>query len=74
MSRPAMLQFIARGSWRNVCQFDVADVDATDRVMEAAAVIATYGTDKPSVRVVKDEAGYALPLMRWTPDSGWRKA
>jgi len=74
MSKPATLQFNARGSWRNVCQFDVADVDATYRVMEAAAVIATYSTDKPSVRFVKDEAGYALPLMRWTPDSGWTKA
>lgn len=73
MSKPAMLQINARGSWRNVCEFDVADTDATDRVMEAAATLATYSTDKPSVRVVKDEAGYAMPLMRWTRDGGWRK-
>ena len=57
-----------------MCAFDVDDADATDRVMEAAAVLATYSTDKPSVRVVKDEAGYPLPLMRWTQDGGWRKA
>lgn len=73
MSKPAMLQINARGSWRNVCEFDVADADATDRIMEAA-VLATYSTDKPSVRVIKDEAGYALPLMRWTQDGGWRQA
>ena len=74
MSKPAMLQINARGSWRNVCQLDVADADATDRIMEAAAVLATYSTDKPAVRVVKEEAGYPMPLMRWTQDSGWRKA
>jgi|GEM_PF-6897688 len=74
MSKPAMLQINARGSWRNVCEFDVADRDATDRIMEAAAVLATYSIDKPTVRVVKDEAGYAMPLMRWSPDLGWRKA
>ena len=56
MSKPAMLQINARGSWRNVCQLDVADADATDRIMEAAAVLATYSTDKPAVRVVKEEA------------------
>ncbi|ADU99789.1 hypothetical protein [Alicycliphilus denitrificans] len=74
MSKPAMLQINARGSWRNVCEFDVADADATDRIMEAAATLAAYSTDKPSVRVVKDEAGYAVPLMRWTQDGGWRRA
>jgi len=71
--KPAMLQINARGSWRNVCEFDVADADATDRIMEAAATLAAYSIDKPSVRVVKDEAGYAMPLMRWTQDGGWRK-
>ncbi|HRP19367.1 MAG TPA: hypothetical protein PK925_01960 [Alicycliphilus sp.] len=74
MKKPAMLQINARGSWRNVCEFDVADADATDRIMDAAAVLATYSTDQPSVRVVKDVGGYAEPLMRWSQDGGWRKA
>ena len=74
MNKPAMLQINTRGSWRNVCEFDVNDADATDRIMEAAAVLAAYSTEKPSVRVVKDEAGYAMPLMRWTQDHGWIKA
>lgn len=72
MSKPATLQINARGSWRNVCEFDVADADATDRIMDAAAVLAVYSTDKPSMRVVKNEGGYAQPLMRWTRDGGWR--
>jgi hypothetical protein len=70
--KPAMLQINARGAWRNVCRFDVADKAAADQVMEAAATIAEHSIDKPTLRVVKDEGGYAVPLMSWKRESGWK--
>lgn len=27
-----------------------------------------------TLRIVKDEAGYAMVLMRWSAESGWRPA
>lgn len=72
MSKPAMLQINTRGSWRNVCEFDVSDGAATSHIMEAGAMLATYSIEKPKVRVVKDEGGYAAPLMMWSPDAGWK--
>lgn len=74
MSKPAMLQINACGTWRNVCEFDVEDRDATDKVMEAAATLAMHSIDKPKVRVVKDDCGVTVPLMRWSPLWGWKDA
>ena len=71
MSKPATLQLNARGSWRNVCKFDVADPHACANVMEAGATLAAYSTDKPTVRIVAND-GFATPLMRWSQDRGWR--
>ncbi|HRL98088.1 MAG TPA: hypothetical protein PLE22_01440 [Acidovorax sp.] len=64
---------------RLVAWFDRAQCEAALKLPDlqktvAAAVLATYSTDKPAVRVVKEEAGYPMPLMRWTQDGGWRKA
>ena len=71
MSKPATLQINARGSWRNVCNFDVADPEACNNVMEAGATIATYSTEKSAVRVIRNESGNPEPLMYWTPEAGW---
>ena len=71
MTKPAMLQINTAGAWRNVVEFDVANTDATDRVLEAGATLAAYGLNKPKVRIVKMEGGYALPLLRRCPETGW---
>lgn len=72
MSKPAMLQINTAGAWRNVCEFDVADGTATAHVMDAGAMLAIYGLNKPKVRIVKMEGGCALPLLRCCPETGWR--
>jgi hypothetical protein len=73
MTKPAMLQINTAGAWRNVVEFDVANTDATDRVLEAGATLAAYGLNSPKVRIVKMEGGYAAPLLRWCPKTGWRQ-
>ena len=72
MTKPAMLQINTGGAWRNVCEFDVADGPAMSHVMEAGATLAAYGLNSPKVRIVQMVGGYASPLLRYSPTSGWR--
>lgn len=67
--KPAKLQINARGAWKDVCRFDVANGSATAHIMDSAATIAAYSTDKCSVRIVTDEV-YPAPLMYWG-SKGW---
>lgn len=70
-TKSAKLQINARGAWKDMCRFDVANESATANIMEAAATISAYSTDMCSVRIVTDEA-YPVPLMRWDSDKGWK--
>ena len=70
-TKSVKLQLNAKGAWKDVCRFDIVDAQATAHIMEAAATIATYATDKPSARIVTADA-HSLPLMHWDSDKGWK--
>ena len=63
------LQSNTRGSWRDVLEFDAADADLNDAIMNAAEELFGH---VPGAKLRVIIPGDTAPLVNWTFDNGWR--
>ena len=66
--RRVKLQINTSGAWRNVIDFDVDDGGEVCALAETL-VARSLNPDRSSLRVITPNA---VPLMLWTPETGWR--
>jgi hypothetical protein len=69
IAKPVKLQINTAGAWRNVIEFDAAEVEDAGAVMFHASVIARVGS--ATLRIVTAD-GMQTALCSWTADEGWR--
>jgi len=67
------LQVNQAGAWRNVMDFDCADDDDAEHIMQKASDLFQWDSNRDRVGLRIIMPGETAPLMNWTYKDGWRE-